>query len=132
MNIPQGSSIIVGSVKNQMGAKLARSIAEIAASFPDIQEAYLFGCFVTGMSKPAEVLVLVFSASCDFTGTVARVSRKVSPLIPGTDLDVWPLTPDNSILRSVRLGRTLFVRSPAGEPILAEAPEEKKRWWQIW
>jgi len=137
MNVPEGSSIVVGLLnkKQRMEPRLARSIAELTASVPDIQEAYLFGCFINGMSKPAEVLALVFPTSFEFTEAIATICRDLRAVLPsGTDLDVWPITPANSILGSVRLlGRRLFVRSPIGEPIFAEEPPpEKKKWWQVW
>ena len=137
MNIPEGSTIVVGLLnkKQRLEPRLARSIAALTASVPDIQEAYLFGCFANGMSKPTEVLALVFPASFEFTEATATVCHDLRAVLPsGTDLDVWPITPANSILGSVQLlGRKLFVRSPIGEPIFAEEPSpEKKKWWQVW
>lgn len=137
MNIPEGSSIIVGLLdkKQRMEPQLARSIAELTASVPDIQEAYLFGCFINGMSKPAEVLALVFPTSFEFAEATTTICRDLQAVLPSdTHLDVWPITPANSILGSVRLlGRKLFVRSPIGEPIFTEEPPpEQKKWWQIW
>jgi hypothetical protein len=135
-NIPAGSAIVVGLLdkKHRMEPRLAQSIAELTASVPDIQEAYLFGCLANGMSKPAEVLALVFSTSLEFTEPVATIGRALPAMLPlGTHLDVWPIPPDHSMLGSVRLlGRRLFVRSPTGEPIFADPPPEKKKWWQIW
>jgi hypothetical protein len=137
MNIPEGSSIVVGLLnkKERMEPRLARSIAELTASVPEIQEAYLFGCFMNGMRKPAEVLTLVFPTSFEFAEAVGTIGRGLGAVLPpGASLDVWPITPANSILGSVRLvGRKLFVRSPIGEPIFAEEPlPERKKWWQIW
>ncbi len=136
MNIPDGSSIVVGLLnkKQRMEPRLARSIAELAATVPDIQEAYLFGCFTTGMSKPAEVLAVVFPTSFEFTEVITTICRDLRAVLPpGIDLDVWPITPANSILGSVRLlGRKLFVRSPIGEPVFGEDPPPEKRWWQVW
>jgi len=136
MNTPEGSAIVVGVLKKKqrMEPRLARSIAELTASVPDVQEAYLFGCLMPGMSGPAEVLTLVFSPSCEFSAAVATISRDLPAMLPpGTPLNVWPITPGNSILGSVRLlGRKLFTRSSIGEPIFGEPPPEKKKWWQIW
>ena len=134
MNIPEGSSIVVGQLKQRMEAKLARSIGVLTASFPEIEEAYLFGCFVTGMKAPAEVLTLVFSASCDPSNTTAKLGPNLSALLPpGTTLDLWPLTSAHSLVGSVRLnGRRLFKRSALGEAIFDDLTDEKKKWWQIW
>ena len=135
MNTPEGSSIVVGVLKKKqrMDARLARSIAELTASVPEVQEAYLFGCLLPGMSAPAEVLTLVFSPSCEFAAAISTVSRDLRAVLPPrTHLDVWPITPANSIVGSVRLlGRKLFTRSPIGEPIFDEPTPEAKKWWQF-
>jgi len=132
MKIPAGSGINVGRIdrKHRLEPELAQSIAKLSASLPDVQEAYLFECFANGISKPAEVLALVFSTSSDFTEAVATTIGRALPTVlpPGTHLDVWQLPPDHSMLGSVRLlGRKLFVRSPTGEPIFAELPPEEKK-----
>jgi hypothetical protein len=136
MNISPGSSIVVGLLKKKqrMKPRLARAIAELTASIPDIQEAYLFGCIMNGMSKPAEVLALVFPASFEFKEAIATLCRDLRGVLPpGTNLDVWPIAPPNSTLGSVRLlGRRLFVRSPNGEPIFSAEPPPERKWWQIW
>ena len=138
-NIPAGTAVVFGVLRKRMEPALARSIAELAGSFPEIQQAYLFGCAVGGQKVPTEVLDIIFPTPGDAVRVMKEFTGRLGGVLPpGTDLDMWPMTPDHPFIGKVRqIGRRILARGTAGEPIFEDHLVDdqlasKRRWWQVW
>ena len=101
--MPRAGEVLIGQPTKPDRA-LARSVAGFLAAFPEVQEAHLPQCFAPDkMTRPAQVLVVVFSGPQDAQEVMPRLREDVARLIPrGEFLDIWPITTPGGFLESVR------------------------------
>lgn len=107
---------------------LAKGIARLLLSFPEVKEAHLPMCFVpNAMPAPAQVLVVVLGNHSEAMPTPPGLHEKIAPLLrPSEFVDIWTLSVSEGILDSVRgVGCRIFVRLPSGEGV----PEDP---WTAW
>jgi SseB protein C-terminal domain len=118
--IAAGAKVLIG-MPAKPNQQLAQSLAELIASFGEVQAAHLpMVSEPNSLGKPALVLFLIFDPSCSYTEVVEQITQRLSPHIgPGAFLDIWPMKSDDPFLYWVEKARSrIFNRSPSGEPII--------------
>jgi len=75
----------------------------LIARTPEVIEAHLPQAFVTGAMKvPAQVLVIVVRDP-DVQRAVEKIGSGLTRILPsGRHMDVWPMSPSDGLLPSVR------------------------------
>jgi hypothetical protein len=127
MSIPAGAEVRIGQPATP-DRNLARSIPRLLASFPEVQEAHFPMCWAPGtMTRPAQVLMVVFSNPEEALRAVPRIHQGLAPLLgPGKFLDVWPVPAAGAFLGSVRsVGCQIFGRRSSGQVVIVDP-------WTAW
>ena len=104
-------------------------------SLPSVLEAHLPQCFVPGIWKPAQFLVLVIKPGNE-QETMASVAEALPTIIPsGMTLDVWPLPPRHGSYPGCRASasrlKPLRARVPGGAfggQVAPEPPAVGRGW----
>jgi hypothetical protein len=127
MRTPAEGEALIGQ-PTKPDRPLARSLARLLAAFPDVQEAHFPQCFAPGkMTRPAQVLMVVFSRPQGALGAMSRIREDVARLIPrGEFLDMWPITTPGGFLESVRGARCRILRRARSGKAVTEDP------WSLW
>jgi hypothetical protein len=106
----------------------ARVLAGLLAPFPKVEEAHFPQCFAPGkMTRPAQVLMIVFSDPQGAQEAMPRIQERVAQLIPSGDfVDMWPITTAGGLLGSVRGARCRILRrTPSGAAVIEDP-------WSLW
>jgi hypothetical protein len=123
LSIVAGAKMLIGTPAKPMPRERSEAIARLVSSIAGVSEAHLPQCFAVGaMESPAQILVLAIDPAADQQLVLASIDEGLSRIIPENEhLDVWPLSPENPMLNSVR---------PAGCQIFATG--YKRPWWRFW
>ena len=127
MKHPFENRVVIGQ-PTKPDQKLAHSVADAIASFPEVQTAHLpLVQRLDTSDKPALVLFVVLDPFCSQAGVLEQIKPRLSRCaVPGGFLDVIPMKPDDPFLYWVEKARSrILSRSPTGEPIL-------ERPWTRW
>ena len=119
VTIPAGAEVQIGQPSHP-NRKLARSIARLLISYPEVREAHFPQCFVPSlMSRPAQVLMLLFEEVHDISQAIARVNDGLTRLVTSESyVDVWPISAGDSLMQSIRnVGCKIFERTPSGKAV---------------
>jgi len=124
---PHEGEVLIGQPAKP-ARTLARSLAELLAAFPEVQEAHFPQCFAPGkMTSPAQVLMIVFSGPREAEETMPRIQEGIVRLLPtGAILDTWPITLPGEFLESVRGARCRILGRAGSGKATAEDP------WSLW
>ncbi|MFL6228319.1 MAG: enhanced serine sensitivity protein SseB C-terminal domain-containing protein [Pyrinomonadaceae bacterium] len=122
--IEAGTQILIAAPAHPMPAAQSAAIADMLAKVAGVEEAHLPYCFVPGaMSDPAQVLVLVLARGTQVEEVLHAVNCHLAQLLTeDSRLDIFPLTRESGMLKSVRA---------VGCQILGAKPNEKP-WWKFW
>ena len=104
MNIPAGTSLIIGPPAIPMEESLSTAIGKLTESIEGILEAHLPQMFIIGvMEEPAQVLVIVRDDNADHAVIAEQLGLGLKQILPrGMHLDVWPISVGHAMLKSVR------------------------------
>ena len=121
LTVKTDTHMILGAPAHPMPRERSDALAGLVASIPSAAEAHLPQCFVIGeMEKPAQVLVIAFDSPPQHD-LWQRIGVELQRILPGDQLDVWPVTPGTSMLAAVRrVGCQIYARPT------------KKAWWRFW
>jgi hypothetical protein len=114
--LPLGAAVHLGRPAKPMDASLVEALAALVGSFAEVQEAHLPQFWVPSiMSVATQVLAVAFSSQCgeiEIEEVARRIEKGVSGLLPRkAHLDIWCITPDNSLLDPIRsAGCKIFAR----------------------
>jgi hypothetical protein len=122
--IEAGTQILIAAPAHPMAAAQAAAIADMLAKVAGITEAHLPYCFVPGaMTEPAQVLVIVIEHGRNMEEVLHAVNCQLAQLLTeDSHLDIFPLTKESGMLKSVRA---------VGCQILG-AQAQVKPWWKFW
>jgi hypothetical protein len=122
--IEAGTQILIAAPAHPMPAAQSAAIADMLAKVAGVTEAHLPYCFVPGaMTEPAQVLVIVLEQGRDMEEVLHEVNCHLAQLLTeDSHLDIFPLTKESGMLKSVRA---------VGCQILG-AKAEAKPWWKFW
>ena len=103
IRVPAGSQVFLGAPAEPMEPEIVAAISRLVDGAPEIIEAHLPQVFVSGaMQAPAQVLVIV-TVDRDVQSALDKVGASLGHLLPpGRSLDVWPLSPMDKLLPTVR------------------------------
>jgi hypothetical protein len=103
-----------------MEPEIVAAISRLVDGTPEIIEAHLPQVFVTGaMQAPAQVLVIV-TADRDLQRALDKVGAGLGRILPsGRSMDVWPLSPTDKLLPTVREAGCRVGQRPQPTGILA-------------
>ena len=101
--VPAGSEVFLGAPATPMEPEIVAAIGKLVDGAPEIVEAHLPQVFVSGAAQaPAQVLVIV-TADRDLQRALDKVGAGLGRILPsGRSLDVWPLSPMDKLLPTVR------------------------------
>lgn len=103
IKIPAGAEVFMGAPAEPMRPSLSAALGRAVSKVPSIVEAHLPQCYVPGsIAPPAQVLVIVTTPGGE-DAALRGVESALAGILPEQlILDVWPLTPDHSLLPTVR------------------------------
>ena len=103
IRVPAGSEVFLGAPSEPMEPEIVAAISRLVDGAPEIIEAHLPQVYVSGaMQAPAQVLVIV-TADRDARRALAKVGAGLGRILPsGRSMDVWPLSPMDKVLPTVR------------------------------
>ena len=103
IRVSAGSEVFLGAPAQPMDPEIVAAISRIVDGTPEIIEAHLPQVFVSdAMKVPAQVLVIV-TADKDVQRALDKVGSGLGRILPsGRSLDVWPLSPMDKLLPTVR------------------------------
>src|SRR5260370_9927279 len=102
--VPAGVQAYFGAPAKPMQQELVGAIADLLNSKSEIMEAHLPQCYVPAtMQQPAQVLVVILATEAHVEGTLKSLQEGLGTLtLPGGHLDIWPLTPNSTMLPAIR------------------------------
>lgn len=102
-----------------MEPEIVAAIRRLVDNAPEIIEAHLPQVYVPGaMEAPAQVLVIVVADS-DSQRAVEKLGSGLGRVVPpGRSIDVWPLSPGDRLLPTVRAAGCGLSRRPERTGIL--------------
>lgn len=103
LRVPAGSQVFLGAPAVPMEPEIVAALGGLVDSAPEVIEAHLPQAFVPGaMSAPAQVLVIVTEDS-DRQLALSKIGPGLGRILPdGRPIDVWPLSPSDQLLPTVR------------------------------
>jgi hypothetical protein len=103
IRVPAGSQVFLGAPAEPMEPEIVAAISRLVDGAPEIIEAHLPQVFVSGaMQAPAQVLVIV-TLDRDTQLALDKVGAGLGRILPsGRSMDVWPLSPLDKLLPTVR------------------------------
>ena len=103
IRISAGSQVFLGVPAKPMEPEIVAAISKLVGGTPEIIEAHLPQVFVSdAMQAPAQVLVIV-TVERDVQRALDRIGAGLGRILPtGRSLDVWPLSPTDKLLPTVR------------------------------
>ncbi len=112
--VPAGTQVFLGAPAKPMPMERAAAIGSVADSVNGVVEAHLPQCFVPGvMAGPAQVLVLVVHPSADPQRVLKDLGPGLNAILPKeTHIDVWPMSPQSTLLADVRRANCRIGKSP--------------------
>jgi hypothetical protein len=104
LQIPAGTSILIGAPAHPMDEELSFAIAKLIASIDMILEAHLPQMYALDvMEKPAQVLVIVLDEKTDFGQINDQLGNGLSNILPkDMHLDVWPVSKGHQLINDIR------------------------------
>jgi len=117
--VPAGSEVFLGAPAKPMEPEIVAAIRRLVDSAPEVIEAHLPQVFVPrAMQAPAQVLVIVVADS-DSQGAVEKLGSGLGRIVPpGRSIDVWPLSPGDRLLPTIRAAGCGLSRRPQRTGIL--------------
>lgn len=108
--IPAGSRLRVGAPAEPLPIDVSGELARGLAAISPIIEAHLPLCqLLPGMHEPRMTLVVVFEEGTNQDASMPLVIDLVKSIVPpSTDIDVWPLGSENTILNTIRHANCLL------------------------
>ena len=103
IRVPAGSEVFLGAPAKPMEPEIVAAIGRLLDGVPEIIEAHLPQVFVSGvMQAPAQVLVIV-TVDPDVQRALDKVGAGLGRILPsGRSIDVWPVSPMDKMLPTVR------------------------------
>ena len=103
IRVPAGSEVFLGAPSEPMEPEIVAAISRLVDGAPEIIEAHLPQVFVSdAMEAPAQVLVIV-TVDRDVQRALGKVRAGLGRILgSGRSLDVWPLSPMDKLLPTVR------------------------------
>jgi SseB protein C-terminal domain len=119
IRLPAGSQVFLGAPAEPMEPEIVAAISRLVDGAPEIMEAHLPQVFVSGaMQAPAQVLVIV-TDDRDVPLALDKVGAGLGRILPsGRSIDVWPLSPMDKLLPTVRGAGCRVGRRPRPTGIL--------------
>ena len=104
LTIPSGTPIMLGTPARPMEEPLQQAIGTMLLNVDGVLEAHVPQCFAIGvMEQPTQVLVVVIEASASSEDVMDAILLGLAGLLPeDTQLDVWSMDPQHSLLASVQ------------------------------
>ncbi len=121
-SIPAGSRILIGAPAEPMPSALREKLAN-GLRDAGVIEAHLPMVHVMGRTgEPAEILAVVVEAGPHSGAVVEKIGTVLRNVLPqGSYLDVWPLRPGHSLLKTIRKTNCCVLGNPV-----------PKTWWKLW
>ena len=103
LQVPAGSQVFLGAPAKPMEPEIVAAISRLLDGVPEIIEAHLPQVFVSGaVQAPAQVLVIV-TVERDVQRALDKVGAGLGTILPSErSMDVWPLSPMDKLLPTVR------------------------------
>ena len=103
IRVPAGAQVFLGAPAEPIEPEIAAAIGGLVDGAPEIIEAHLPQVFVSGaMQAPAQVLIIV-TVDRDVQRALDKVGAGLGRILPsGRSMDVWPLSPMDKLLPTVR------------------------------
>src|SRR5258705_9506756 len=103
IRVSAGSQVFLGAPAAPMEPEIVAAISRLVDGIPEIIEAHLPQVFVSdAIQAPAQVLVIV-TVDRDVQRALDKVGAGLGRILPsGHTIDVWPLSPMDTLLPTVR------------------------------
>lgn len=114
LKIQKDTQILLGAPTIPMPKKQSDAIYEIVSKLPEIIEAHLPQCFVIGvMKKPDQVLVVVVETLDALNATQDKLEEELNKVLPKSKhLNIWIMDLKNPFLSDIRnIGYRVFSRT---------------------
>jgi len=104
LRVEKGTEVFLGYPAAPLADSIVSSIREIVLGLEPVTEAHLPQCFIPGVpDSPAQVLVVVLSASADATRIPETIGEALDEMLPeGAHLDIWLMESRDALLPAVR------------------------------
>lgn len=119
MHVPRGSTVYLGAPAVRMEPTIVLALGDLVDETAGVLEAHLPQAYIpTAMSAPAQVLVIV-TEDADAQRGLDQIGAGLRRILPeGRHLDVWPMSPGDPLLGSVRAADCRVSRSQSRGGIL--------------
>ena len=125
LNLSKGTQVFLGRPKKPMDSSRSDALAGVVSSVDAILEAHIPQCFIPNVTLPEgeQVLIFVVRQNADPSKALNELGDRIKEKMPpGYDVLAIPMTPNDSLLQTVRqTSCSIFSRSSS-----------ESKWWAFW